>query len=142
MPISGPLVVLPSTRRCRRFNTWGLGRDALGQGHFHGDQHGLLIVVQDQCQDIDHLPVSARPAEHQILQLAEGCGQLREGSAIAQCPRLALDDRQIVPPVVDCARRQVMGPLDQPRMLTQNLGLGGHDKPIRIDPQADRAVRE
>ena len=38
----------------------GLCGDTLGQGHFHGDQHGLFIVMQDQRQDIDHPLVGRR----------------------------------------------------------------------------------
>lgn len=47
-----------------------------------------------------------------------------------------------MPPVVDCPWRQVMGPLDQPSMLAQDLALGSHDNPFGIDPQADRTVRK
>ncbi len=39
----------------------GLGRDALGQGKFDRGQHRLLVVMQDQGQDIDHLAITANP---------------------------------------------------------------------------------
>ena len=35
-----------------------------------------------------------------------------------------------------------MGALDQPFMLTENLPFCGHDKPIGVDPEADRPVGE
>ena len=47
----------------------GFGCHAFSQRHFHGDQHGLFIMLkaclrhdmlQNQCQDIDHLPITAR----------------------------------------------------------------------------------
>ena len=64
----------------------GLGRHALGQGEFHGGQYGLLIVLQDERENIDHLPVSTRTAQHLILQLPEGHGQFREGCPVPQRP--------------------------------------------------------
>ncbi len=77
-----------------------------------------------------------------ILQLSEGLGQFRKRRTVAKRPGLALNDGQIVPPVVDRARRLVMGPLDQPFMFAQDLPFGGDNNPFGIDPQADRAVRE
>lgn len=49
----------------------GLGRHALGQCQFHGGKHSLLIVLQDECEDINRLVVAAGLAEHMILQLLE-----------------------------------------------------------------------
>ena len=45
----------------------GLGWHSCRQGHFYRGQHGLLIVMQDERQDVDHLPVAARAAEHLVL---------------------------------------------------------------------------
>ena len=47
----------------------GLGRDALGQRQFHGGQHGLFIVVQNERKDVDHLAVASRLCEQVLLQL-------------------------------------------------------------------------
>lgn len=47
-----------------------------------------------------------------------------------------------MPPVADCPWRQVMGPLDQPSMLAQDLALGSHDNRFGIDPQAGRTDRK
>ena len=86
----------------------GFGCDALSQGHFHGDQHGLFVVMQNQRQDIDHLPVTTRLAKHEVLQLFEGWRELRKRRPIPQCPRLALEDRQVMTPIVNCACWEVV----------------------------------
>ena len=36
----------------------GFGRHAFGQGQFHGGEHGLFVVVQDEGKDIDHLAIT------------------------------------------------------------------------------------
>jgi hypothetical protein len=77
-------------------------------------------VVQYQGQHIDHLAVATWPPQQEFLQLPEGGRHLHEGRAIAQGAGLALDDGQIMPPVVDGARRQMVRTLDQPRMLAQD----------------------
>ena len=45
----------------------GLGGHASREGHLHRRQHSLFIVMQNQCQDIDHLSVATRLAQHMIL---------------------------------------------------------------------------
>ena len=64
-------------------------------------EHGLLVVLQNERQDLDHLAVAAGRLEQVLLQRPERVGQLGEGRAVAQGAGLALNDRQIVPPVVD-----------------------------------------
>ena len=76
------------------------------------------------------------------MQSPQGGRQFGEGRSIAQGARLALDDRQIVPPVVDGASRQMVGSLDDPWMFAQDPPLGGHDDALGIDPHADRTVGE
>ncbi len=115
----------------------GFGRDTLGQGQFHGAQHCLFIMMQNQRQDIDHLTIATGAAQHLLLQLPEGQRQFDKRRPIAQCSRLALEDRQIVPPVIDGVRRQVMRALDQPLMLTQDLPLASNYQTVGIDPQAE-----
>jgi hypothetical protein len=63
-------------------------------------------VVQHQGEDIDHLAIAAGLAQHVILQLSEGRRQFQEGRAVPKGAGLALDDGQIMPPVVDRPRRQ------------------------------------
>ncbi len=94
---------------------WVLVGNAGLQRQFDGAQHGLFVMLQDQGKDLHHLPVAARPLEQMTLQLPERFGQLGEGSAVAQGAGLALDDREIMPPVVDRPRRQVMRAVDDPR---------------------------
>jgi len=81
----------------------------------------LLIVLKDQRQDLGHLPVAASTFKEMALKLPECLGHLSEGCPIAQGARLALDDRQIVPPIVDGSSRQMMGPINDPRMFAQDL---------------------
>jgi hypothetical protein len=50
----------------------GFGRHTLGQCQLHGCENGLFIVMQHEGKDIDHLAITARFAEHVILQLFEG----------------------------------------------------------------------
>jgi hypothetical protein len=68
MPEKGAVDVGPTDRlsvdqTMQQVQHVGLGCDALCQGHFHGDPHGLFImpeaclrhdVMQNQCQDINH----------------------------------------------------------------------------------------
>ena len=82
------------------------------------------------------------PPEELGLELAERLRQLGEGCAVAQRPRLALDHRQVVPPVVDGAAGNVVRALDDPGVLAHDLALGHHDEAVGIDPQAHRSVGE
>ena len=74
----------------------------------HRGQHGLFVVVQDQRKEIDHLAIPTRLPQHLILQLPESCRQLRERSAVPEGAGLTLDHREIMPPIVDRPRRQLM----------------------------------
>ena len=49
----------------------GLGCDPLGKGQFDCGQYSLLIVLQDQGKDIDHLAIATRPSQHLLLQSPE-----------------------------------------------------------------------
>src|SRR3546814_3884405 len=95
----------------------GLGRHASFQRQFDGTEHRLLIMLQDQREDLHHLPVTAGALEQEALQLPEGLGHLGKGRAVAQGARLALDHRQVMPPVIAGPPWLVMGPLDDPAML-------------------------
>ena len=99
-------------------------------------------MLQDKGQDLDHLPVAAGLPEQVLLQPLEGFGQFGEGRAVAQGSRLALDDRQIVPPIVDGLAKTVVRPLDDAAVLADELPLRGNHNPLRIDPEADRPVGE
>ncbi len=115
-------------RRCRRRFTvgqpvqnvddMGLGRKARLERQFHSAEHGLLVMLEHQGQDLDHLPVAARAAQELTLPLPEGFGQLGEGRAVAQSARLALNDGEIVPSVIDRPAGQVMGAINDPGVFT------------------------
>ena len=120
----------------------GFGGHALSQRHFYCGQHSLLIVMQHQCEDIHHFPIATGLAQHVILQLSERVRQFQKGCAVSERSRLALDDRQIMSPVVNGPLRQVVAAFDDPHMLAQDAPLGRHDQPVGIDPQADRPVRK
>ena len=86
----------------------GLGWNACLQGHLYGQEHGILVVLQDQGQDVDHLAVTARLLEQVLLQCSEGLGQLGERGAVAQGARLALNHGRVMPPVIDRFPRLIM----------------------------------
>src|ERR1700688_4360393 len=78
-----------------------LGRRAGLQRQFDGGEHGLFVMLEDESQNLDHLAVATRRLEHALLQSPEGRRQFDERRAVAQGSGLALNDRQIVPPVVN-----------------------------------------
>lgn len=120
----------------------GLGRDACLQRQFHRAQHILFIVMQDQRQDIDHLTVTAGLTQHPRLQDAEGFGHLDEGSAVTQSPRLALNDGQIMAPIIDDTPWLAVGPLNDALMRADDMAFGHNHQALGVDVQADRAVGE
>ena len=79
----GPTDCLAVDQPMQEVQHMGLGRHACLQGHLHCSQNCLFIVMQDECQDVDHLAVSARPSQHLILQLPEGLGQFGKRRTIA-----------------------------------------------------------
>ena len=73
-----------------------LRRDAGLQRRFDDSEHGLLVMLEDESQNLDHLAVAARGLKHALLQSSEGGGERR---AVPKCTRFALNDRQIAPPI-------------------------------------------
>src|ERR1700734_4486873 len=71
----------------------GLGRRASLQRPFDGSAHGLLVMLEDESQNLDHLAVAARRLEHALLQGPEGRREFGERRAVPQGSRLALNDR-------------------------------------------------
>jgi len=45
----------------------GLGRCASLQCEFDGSEHGLLVMLEDESQNLDYLAVAARRLEHALL---------------------------------------------------------------------------
>ena len=60
-----------------------LGRHASLQRLFQGAQHVLLVMMQHQQQDLDHLTIAAGLAQHLPLQLTERLWHFDEGRTIA-----------------------------------------------------------
>ena len=73
-----------------------LRRDAGLQRRFDDSEHGLLVMLEDESQNLDHLAVAARRLKHVLLQSSEGGGERR---AVPKCTRFALNDRQLAPPI-------------------------------------------
>ena len=76
-----------------------LARRASLQSQFDGSENGLLVMLEDESQNLDHLAVAAWRLEYALLQSSEGEREFGEWRAIAQGSGLALQDRQIVPPI-------------------------------------------
>jgi len=95
-------------------------------------------MLEDESQNLDHLAVAAWRLEHALLQSSEGEREFGEWRAIAQGSRLALQDRQIVPPIENGRRTLslVRAGKDAP-MLADDLSFTGDDNPLGIDPYAD-----
>ena len=103
----------------------------------------LLVVLKDEGQNLHHLAVAARRLEHALLQSPEGGRHLGEGRAVAQRARLALDDGEIMPPVIDRrAAHRLVGSSEDTGMLADDLPLGGDDDALGINPHADGPVSE
>lgn len=58
-----------------------LGRDARLQRHRHGIQNRFLVVLQRQCEELYHFPVTARPAKQVLLKPPDVIWQLQERRA-------------------------------------------------------------
>ncbi|CUX06793.1 TnpA8 (fragment) [Agrobacterium fabacearum TT111] len=75
---------------------------ALIQSQFHSSNDDLFVVMEDESEDIGHLAITARAAQHLVLQSSKGQRQFQERCAIAQGSGFALDDGKVMPPVIDC----------------------------------------
>ena len=62
-----PIDCLAIDQSVRQVQHMGLGGHARCQSHFHCGQNSLLIMVQDERQDIDHLSVATGAAQHLLL---------------------------------------------------------------------------
>src|SRR5580693_31397 len=113
------------------------------QRQFDGGEHGLLVVLENQGEDLDHLAVAARRLEHALLQGAEGRWEFSEGRAVTQGSWLALNDRQIVSPVENGGRTlALVGAGKNAAMFADDLSLGGDNDAFGINSYADRTIGE
>src|ERR1700733_10437979 len=118
-----------------------LRRHASLQCEFDGSEHGLLVMLEDESQNLDHLAVTARRLKHALLQSSEGRRQFDEGGAIAQGSGLALNDRQIVPPIENGRRTlSLVRAGEDSAVFADDLPFGDDDDTLGIDPHADRAI--
>lgn len=77
-----------------------------------------------------------------LLEGTEGSWHLGEGSPVPQGSGFVLDDRQIVPPVVDRLALAIMRSDKGSAMLADRVPLGDDDDPVGIDAQADGSIGE
>jgi hypothetical protein len=112
------------------------------QRQFDGSEHGLLVVLENQGEDLDHLAVAARRLEHALLQSSEGGREFCERRAVAECARFALNDRQIVPPIENGRRTlALMRACKDSAAFADDLPFRDDDT-LGIDPHADQAIGE
>ena len=97
--VDQPVQKVQDVRLCRR---------AVAQRQLDGAQHRLLIVVQNERQDLHHLPVAAGLLEKMLSVAPEGIRKVGERRAVTQGAGLALDHRQVVAPIIDGAAGQMM----------------------------------
>ena len=98
-------------------------------------------MLEDESQNLDHLAVAAWRLEHALLQSSEGEREFGEWRAIAQGSRLALQDRQIVPPIENGGRAlALVGEGKNAAMFADDLSLGGDNDAFGIDPYTDRTI--
>src|ERR1700720_1032109 len=113
------------------------------QSQFDGSEHGLLVMLKNESQNLDHLAVAARRLEHTLLQSPEGRREFGERRAVTQGSGLALNDRQIVPPIEDGGRTlSLVRAGKSAAMFADDLSLGGDNDAFGIDPHADGAIGE
>jgi hypothetical protein len=65
-----------------------LGRHACLQSQFDGGEHGLLVTLEDESQNLDHLSVAARRLEHSLLQARKAGGSSANGAPLRSAPGL------------------------------------------------------
>src|ERR1700678_1184825 len=134
---------LPVDQSVQQVQDMRLGRRAGLQRQFDGGKHGLFVMLEDQGQNLDHLAVPARRLEHALLQSPEGGRQFNERRAVTQSSRLALNDRQIVPPVENGGRTlALVGAGKNAAMFADDLSLGGDNDAFGIDSYANRTIGE
>lgn len=115
--------------------------NAILKRQFDSAQYGQFVMVQNKGEDLDHLFVTAKPLKQLGLQSSEGLGHLQKLRAIAQSARLALNNSQIMPPVVDRAPGFTMGPVNDPLVFAQDLPFRDNDKSLGISERPESRQR-
>lgn len=75
-----------------------------------------------------------------LLQRSEGLGKLDKRCTIAKSTGLALDDREIVPPIVNRLPRPFMRPADDATVLAYDQTLLCNNDTVWIYPNANGSV--
>ena len=100
----------------------------------------LRMWVLDGTPSSSASSTATGAAQEMVLESLESLGQFQERSTVAQGARLPLDHHQVMTPVIHCPSRAVMGPVDDARMLADDMAFRRDHQLVGIDPQADRSV--
>ena len=73
-----PGCCLPVDQSMQQVRHMGLGGDTFRPSHSRSDQQGLFIVMQNQREGIDHIPVAACSPQHEVFQLPEGLWEFQK----------------------------------------------------------------
>ena len=114
----------------------GLAGCTILQGQLDSSQDSLLIVLQHQGKDLDHLTVATRLLQEQSLQPFKGVWQLGKRSAIAQCAGFALQYGQVMTPVINRTATALVIALNDARVFTDELAFSYDDQAVRVNLQA------
>ncbi len=76
----------------KRLSTCGLDGTPASSASSTAVEHGLLIVLQHQRQDLDHLAIATGALEQDGLQALEALRQIGKRCAVAQRAGFALHD--------------------------------------------------
>lgn len=118
----------------------GLGRNPGLQGHIDGREHGLLVMLEDERQNVDHLAITARLFEQVLLQYYESFRKLDKRRTIAKSTWFALNDGEIVPPAVNRPPRTIMRTADDATVLAYDQAFCCNSDTIWVNPNADRPI--
>jgi hypothetical protein len=109
------------------------------QRQLHGHQHVIERIQGDAHEHLGHHTIAARVAQQVRLQMLHGLGYGLEGGAVARNAGLALEQADVVPPVV-----QGLPSLEATRQAHNMFGcLGdgaGHHQAIGTSAHADTGV--
>ena len=87
--IGGGRVGLAVDQPVQEVQDMGLGRHAGLQRQLDGAEHGLFVVLQDQGEDLDHLPVAAgRLSSMCSCSCLKASGSSAKGAPLRRAPGL------------------------------------------------------
>src|SRR6185369_6467104 len=95
--------------------------------------------MENQSQYLNHFPITSWPFHERRLEALEAIGKFSKGSAVPQRTGLALQDRKVMPPVVNGVA-EVMPAVDDSLVFGNDVAFSSNHQMIGIDPQADRPI--